>query len=499
MKEHNENASFQEKQMPESWSPASDQGRDWEVLASLMKESDNPEMPPPSLFEATQMEIRRQLLHEGLLNKATLSADGKDLGFMDWLKVVFLGGRSGGQLLRFSLVAAVSCYAGVQFSGQEAPESTPYVDSVTEKNGDKPTPDPGSSPITVAEGTRPTPVPSKPSVAMRIEKNPESGWNSTASPDQEWVFNNSSTRQLTVSNRPAGSSTTSETALVSQALDQLQYLKFYSAINQEDQYLTQLRQLEHLLTAMAQESGPAPLGVQTTAMEQYQLAEHAQRAQRYHDAEKMYLEVVRRVPGSPLAFLAEFQAGRIAYQEIGDYDLARRSFTSCLEDYPSVAIPADHQRYLKGWVGILNEGIDDQWMSLEQWQKAEGASSSQQAVVFLLAVVRDSPSEHLVAMASEKLKSLMISDAFDRRLNHKAVCDVLKTRIEMMRDEEQKAPSQFNLAEILAKRSQNPAQAALAYQKVLQLKASGKLHQIAQSRLQVMMNQRITGMIGPEN
>ncbi len=511
-----------EEDLPRDWSPDADRDAVWDGIVSLMKEADDPEIPPPARFDAVRLAARQQLVREGLIRTGEQQA--ADPGFLAWLRTLLLGGGVGGQLMRIGAVGAFAFYLGSDLVSSDSSPGSYAVETDKTNSSEVAQAPRGNESPTVAvggdsAGDKPSDEPTAQAAdstglfdgSTSIEKSvanireSEMNWDRTAPREQLWAFQSreqrSGARPVSaqaagaLSSRSAPAST--RDALATEALEHLQVLKFSSLVNSEEGDLAHIRRIEQILSEIqGREEGASDS--QSAALERYRRAEYALAARRYSQAQQMFEEAALIAPGTSLAFLARFQIGRIAFEHTQDYDLALEAFRHCLEAYPAQGMPTEYRRYLEERVEILSRGVADNWESLSHWQAAESATLPNQAAAHLLEVVKGSPSDGLAAAAADRLKDLAVADATQRQLNPGQISEALRERASEMSDGQESARVLFALAEINARRSQNLGAALLGYRQALASDPEPQLERLIRSRMNLIMNERLTGIGAPE-
>lgn len=474
-----------EMDLPEGWSPESDNDPQWLRIVELTREADAAPAVPPARFQAMKLELRRKLVADGILHPDApipRPQDGESFG--GWLRQLLLGGGAGGQFVRLGAVGALAFAVGTAWQTANAPQPGTALVTPTE-----------SSPSTNMVAQAPPPAAANPAAdpavvvadaqpigGMRIERSSRPlDWNSTAPRvGGEAIFPqpNGSTfntglngaRAVTVSAAPAqGMNTTISPDLAAEAFDQLQVVKFYSIIQQDDRTLAEIRRVEQTLSQMlAEEQGSRPTPAQ--ARELYRRAEQLQAIGRFGDAIAAFERVVEISPESSLSFLARFQIGRIAFEDIQDYALATEAFEDCAENYPSLFINARYQAFLDDHLSLLRLTAPEQWSSLRAWQNAKKTRNSEEALRLHTEVVATSPSPVLTVDSADRLRDILLTDIEVTPAAVTAAVEALGTRIQQAASSAHAARLQFNRAEILARRrADSLATVAQEYERVLQL------------------------------
>lgn len=485
-----------EAELPEGWDPVQDNDPLYQAITRLAREADQPQMPPPALFEAVRMETRNLLLDEGLLKPA--GASQEEAGFGAWLHTVLFGGRLGGQMVRLGTVAIVGFLAGVQLYSPvaETPSVTsPGQPTITANAG--PTNDSEEPTFTAIPGSRvdvadAVPVSDRsPLQDSIIQKGlSPAGWQATAPSGDAWRGLMHATAASTPGTTGPAHGTFNETSRdpATRVLDQLQLLKFNSIVTNDEQEFAALRRLEDTLAELIHET-QFDTGSRTMALQKYRAAEEALAARQYARAQAIFEEVAFLSPGSSLAFLSQFHIGTIAREHTGDFELALEVFRECLEKFPAQSVPARQRQYLQQQVEILSQGEAEDWASLRSFQAAENATDPRVRASHLVTVVSNSPSGRLATEAAEGLRQLVMEDVNSRRLDWAQISSALRERVNSTPPGPDTARIQFCLAEISALAEGDFLKAAQEYQRATSLEPDARTMREIRSRMNFIGNQ----------
>lgn len=493
-----------EQELPEGWEPERDNDPIWQGIVAAAREADRPSPLKPAQKEALRLATRRQLLEEGLIEVRKASASN-DQSFGAWLRSLFFGGGMGGQFVRLGAAAAFAFWAGSALN-ISAPESSMPLRTETAQSEQAPSP---GNTVAAATETPATPQAVPRTVSTTINKSAvedQNGWTSTAPSTQVWEFDRGGGATAVPVGISTGSASppaglTSRDQLGTQALESLQVLRFSSLVNQEESNLAHIRRIEQILTQLMAESAQQkqePAMQSAGALENFRQAEYALSARRYNEALQGFEQAASMAPGTVLAFLSHFQAGRIAYDRTQDYELALDSFREALDLYPGQELPIEYRDFLETRVEILSSGMADNWRSLRAWHAADQAQIPQEAVANLKEVVRAAPSVSLAADAADRLENLVVADATKRQIDHQQVVNALSQRVSRELPSPQAARIQFAIAEIYARRSQNLGQALIEYRRALNMSPDDQTRRKIEIRLHAIMNMRLTGLPAQE-
>lgn len=488
-----------EEDLPEGWEPERDRDTRWDAMVELLKQADEPVVPTPSSFEVMKFETRRQLLEEGLLNLQESRASERrgEMTFREWVRLLLSGGGLPAQSLRLAFVGGGAFLLGVQYLGTQpvgpvaATTTAPaaIVASATKPAAaELPAELVDDTQLADASTVTPRRAGGLPPEGFAIERG---GWgrSSMASP-----LNTMGLLQQSGGNGAlaVSSQAVPDRALASQAIDQLQVLKVDPLIAQDDRKMSDVRKLERTLTQLMQgmEPGEVP---EIQAVNLYRRAEQYLSAGRYHEAQDTLQHVAAMDPGSSLAYLAQFQTGWIAFEKTHDYRLAQETFRRCLENYPEQS--DRHRAYLEDRTQLIAEGEAEQWKSLTAWQKAEESATNEEAAKQLMQVMSDTTSPLLAAKSALGLSKLLVADGMRRDLDHEPIMAAMRTRLQAMTPSPEAAAMQFALADIVARRLQNPTEAIREYEHAAALQPDAQTARAIESRLSSLHQLRLSGAL----
>jgi tetratricopeptide (TPR) repeat protein len=464
-----------EEDLPEGWDPEQEQDPRWDGIKELMKRADDPAMPPQSRFEAMRIETRRQLLEEGKINLA--DRPRAELRFRDWLRVLAAGGGLGAQSLRLGFVGSCAFLLGLQFIAEPPALDDLKTDGAENVAATAPADQPDSDLYANSGRIR--------SVSKSFQDQENSGPTIQNIPvGGGWYYNNAMNREVkgTAVSAEAAGFRVGPDNLATQALNQVQVLKFNFLVNEDSANLAEVRKLEKTLQQMMEQMQQvnAP---ETEAVRLYRRAEQFIAARRYSEAQESLERIINIYPGSSYAFVSQFQIGAVAFERTHDYELALESFRRCLTNYQASVVPDQHRRYLEDRVRVLQETAGEQWKSVRTWQSLEETRTTQEAMEKLVSIVRDSQSPLLVSEAAIRLKDLLIADTVRGELNYSDAVDALEARMGSMQASPEMARVQLALADITLRRTQNPGKALDEYRRVFLLQPDIQTCSAAEARI----------------
>lgn len=488
-----DNHDFQpgEMDLPEGWSPEAENDPRWRRIAELAREAGAPPAVPPARFDAMKLELQRQLREEGILR--TDVAPRSNQSFGAWLQSLLFGGGWGGQLVRFGAVGAIAFMAG------QSPDVTPKATTAVAVSEPEPASDPkvvASLPTQPTNTAKVTSVSDTPIQGFAIErgiKAPRSGgnltWTSTAPSDGPTVGYGAAGAVPVSTAAVQPSSSVDGRNLAAEAFDQLQVVKFYSIVQQDERQLAEIRRVEQLLSQMVGSDGGGATSPEAQGQEYYRAADQLLAAGRYGEAISVYERAAAATPDSPVGFLARFQIGRIAFEYTRDYTLAQESFKACRDNYPSYFANSRYQAFLDEHLKVLEQTAGDNWESLRTWQNAKVSATPEEALDLLVKVVAKSESPVLAVDAADRIREILLTDlAFPPETIEQAL-ETLDNRVRTGSADASTARIQFNRAEITSRRRPGDLSSVAAeYSRVLQLAPDENVERAARIRLNLIQS-----------
>jgi len=469
---------------PEGWTPEGDVDPRWRRIAELAREAGEAPRVPPARFEAMKLSVQRQLREEGILRE---DAAAPASSFGAWLHNLLLGGGWGGQLVRFGVVGALAFAAGQMPVGSGTNvEKSAVVATAPEKA-------PDSKGTEVASAPKPAPI-----QGFAIERSSRGGsapagdsvdWMSTV-PQSGPAASFGDPGMVTVSTAPANPPARNfDRNLAAEAFDQLQVVKFYSLVQQDERQLAEIRRVEQLIGQMMTGDDAAATSPEVQGQELYRVGEQLLAARRYGEAIDVFERAAGIMPDSPLGFLARFQVGRIAFENTRDYTLAVESFKACRDNYPSHFGNERYQAFLNEHLQVLDQTATGNWETLRLWQDAKAAATPLKALDLLIKVVASSQSPVLAVDASDRIREILLTDLAVPEEMIEAALEGLAARVEGAPAGSATARIQFNRAEITSRRRPGDLSSVAAeYARVLQLGPDENVARAASIRLNLIQS-----------
>jgi tetratricopeptide (TPR) repeat protein len=493
----------QELELPAGWDPKDPLDPAMAEILWLVRDADRPRPLLPGRVQATQLAIRQQLLAEGLIRASTPPTES----FTGWLRSLLLGGGVGGQVVRFGAVAAVAFVVGTSSqsdlpSGAAAPLTVASVPSAAAEAPASPaTADQksSSSASASAAGSQVAQANLPSGFAVQRSTTAQPDWNSTlpaAGPRAMFPQTRAESQMVPVA---AAASTGQNHQLAAEALDQLQMLKFFSIVDQNEDQLNEIRRVEQTIAQMmgTQQEQQQERPTRVQALEMFRRAEHLAAAGRYSEAQASFEEASALAPSSSLGFLALFQAGRIALQHTQDYPFAIQAFRECLDKYPAQFISDEHQAYLRDNLSLLSLTSASNWDSLRAWQAARRSNSPLEAVRLYMGIVARSESPDLAADAATMLREILMQNLMVPEADVRTALQAMTQRAQAMALDSNAARIQLAFADVLSRRTNDVSLLLSEYQQVLALSPDEATEAVAQSRLHLLQPQQVQPVTQP--
>ncbi|MCC6547162.1 hypothetical protein IT570_08340 [Candidatus Sumerlaeota bacterium] len=488
-----------DQDLPEGWDPNSEVDPQLETILRLAHESATPEEElRPAAVEGMRLATRRQLFAERLIHADDLKPRGGQ-SFSASVRRIFFGGGAPAQLLRLGITAGVAFAVGTGLlvgtegtSTKQLPVldvKSPSAAPVAEVNTpSKIAPVAGNEEDIVSaarKGREVASVQAKPDSLSGLNGVPISrsavtdmengGWMSTAPSSPRWGMSQGA--------GPIAVSNESYPPSVARSIDEVQYLKMNALANGDDASMSNLRNLDQTLSQLMMQYEVNKQQPKLTALQRLQQADAMSDAHRYRDAISEFERVQQLAPGTPLALISEIRIGQIAYEKLGDFELAKDSFQNCIDKYPGVSVTPEAQSYVASRLDVLKGTAADNWASLSAWRDAEHASTAAQAVPMLLKIVTDCEYPELVARASMRLRDYALGRGTALDVDAQQVSGALDARIAKSRANQHTARMQFALAEITMYRLRNFNLALEQYQAALGMNPDAETQRQIQTRI----------------
>ncbi|MBI5155085.1 hypothetical protein HZA57_07595 [Candidatus Poribacteria bacterium] len=443
------------------WNPQPEAEPRWRGVVQLMREADDPRMPDSDEYEVMWENISSEINVPG--GGRVIPVPGPE-SFPGWLRQVFLGGGAGAQALRLACAGAVAFAVGVQFhqTGARPVESRMQVAEAARPAG------------ATSGGPFPaTPAPAAGGVLSRSGidgegrlipaevASAEFGWRATLPPESSWTY------QGAAATRPVSTAAVSGTAERQQVMDLLQQIKFRSLVEQDDDAMGQIRRLEGAIAPLLEAEGQAASG-EAAAMESFRRAEDLALRNRYADALLAFHEARTLVPGTFLAFLAQYQIARIDFEHLHDFDSALEAYRVTLEEYPAHFLTDEYKTQIVERIDKLMRNSMNDWEALRLWQEAQGQTGLKRAEL-LERLVSEVPESPLAADAAAALTDLKLNEPACAELRTEDLLALFDGYLAYRPALAGAAKVQFAKAELLFKGEMDFKQSANEYSRVLTL------------------------------
>ncbi len=496
----------EELSLPDGWEPGADLDDSWRTIRQLMADADQPIMPPPAMFEAVRQEVRRDLIEEGFLRDKPGSTEP---GFREWLNLVLFGGRTGGQLVRLGMAAGLAFFIGTSMNGGD--QAQPAIDSptITERDTNPAiasAPADSDSDTVVASAITPSPTPLSqggPGGAIGRSIWEDTGWDDTAPASQAWMYENGfGPKARTVAARAEQPAATTQpqhapqgNGLASQALEQLQMLKFRALVNHDEKTLEEIRRVEQTIAQIVGEVGWES-GNRQAALTSYRRGEQALAARRYYDAQRYFGAAADMAPGSFLSFLATFQIGRVAFEWTEDFATARQAYRECLQEFPPQFLTGDSRQLVVARLERLEATRDNDWESLRLWQVALRAPNVPQAVSSMHDALSATNYAPLIGDLAGKLSEMLIEDATGS-VDPQPSIELIRDKLAGVTNPRDAARLHLAIGDIANQRLDDENLAASEYRLAWEKSSDPEFRQLVSQRLRPVFKQQRQNLAWP--
>ncbi len=479
---------------PEGWSPETDRDAAWEGIAAMMREADRPVLPTDSRYRQMLATIRRQA------GPVSTAPDRRTDTFGGWTRAVLCDGGPAAQILRMAAVA------GLVWFGVSRPLQPDASVEVAASAAPARTAPPATSPATLAADEFVDPVPANLIAATTpqaplAEDLPRAG-DGVVMPVVDWreyVSNNvgqsgaiypvSNSRSLGFGDAGGSSwggdgSAAADNASLREVVSELQQLRFHSMVNQDEEGLGRIRRFEQLLTPLVEERRALPPDT-VQAIDTFQRAEEFLAARRNTDALMAYAEVRQIVPGSFVAFLAQYQIAGISFIHLRDYDAALEAYRKTMDEYPAHFLSDAHKNHIASRIEFLAQNREEGWRAVTLWQDAQIAPPETR-VSLLREIVETSPQLPLAADAAMALLDMTVGDpAKPSVMSPRELVELCNDAIESRPESAHAAEIQFVKAEAIFRRLFDLEHADVEFRKALEMPGAEAIA----DRTQVRLNQ----------
>ena len=222
----------------------------------------------------------------------------------------------------------------------------------------------------------------------------------------------------------------------------------------------------------------------------FQEAEQCLLDREYLCAIQNYNTVAEHAPGSLMAFLSQFQAANVSYEQIEDYKASLTNYQKCLENYPSHYISEEKRGIILDRIDTLTKNSMENWKPLRLYRDAQAAPLPE-AISLLKQLITQYPGCSLVMDAIEMLASRVITEEDLDQSITESVIAFFHQYGEQSEAVDIRQLVQYKTAELFQFRLRNLPQALLEYTRAVEIDPGSQLAQKAKSRIQTLYRRRV--------
>ncbi|MDK2970990.1 MAG: hypothetical protein PWP23_745 [Candidatus Sumerlaeota bacterium] len=486
--------------LPPGWTPASDADPRWRGIVGLMADADAPgRVPSAAEFRAMRERVREELARESGGARVLPVRPAED-SFAGWVRQIAVGGGAGGQLVRFAAVAAAAFAIGAftmqRNAGSGAPPAPPPVGvaslpptTVSNPALDESTVIPVSSSgyrtfnYNLPNGN----VSGGDSGSLSLER---SGLDNTGrliptGAAQGWYVSSHGGQAVLERQEQAGTET----------VQLLQELRLRSLIESDPGQLATLRQLEDALSELLTVENVLPQA-KVDDLGLINRADDLVADGQPEEALAAYREIAAGSGGagsgsdSFLAFVAQFQAARLLYEELHDYRGALQAYRAVLEDHPSHYLTDEQRQHALERIEILTRNYQDDWRAVSLWQAAQQQTGAKQEALWA-ELVDSMPQAPLAADAAVALAGQLVQPR--PRTDGSApeeLAVLFQNALQRAGSSPHAAGFRFALAEVFLVGLMEPERAEAEYRQLLTMPGAEPYAAKAQTRLRHLERRR---------
>ncbi|MGF1572552.1 MAG: tetratricopeptide repeat protein [Sumerlaeia bacterium] len=476
------------KNPPEGWNPKDDQDEFWLGCKDLLNDSNQPIMPTKDAYNTLWKNIREELEATGdrydflnetkqnaAQNQQTANQDPGKKSFGNWLDVLIFDGGPYAQLSRFAAVFLLGFLFTQAVNNPERnsdSEATMIASGISPMQpnaeaADQEEPANSVEPKTVtqvppAKVHQTTPEPSEfilpvDSRDLRFELNGDSQL-------AMQPLRNSNLQGFEYQNRVNSNFSNSPFAK-QRLLNSLQQMKFDSYVENNPEELNRIRELESNVAILLRDDRSVP-DSEVYGIELFQTGDRLLQEKNYAEAIRYFEQSRELVPGSFLAFLAQFQIATVKFEYLQQFDDALSVYRETLEQYPAHFLTSPQKRYIISQVNLLENNQDANWAALSLWIEAKHGSSKVRDES-LVKIIESHSSVPLASQAAGTLAEELLAGTC--MLTAAEVLELLQQASSNPNSGMQASSFKFYEAEILFRKLFQFKQAAIAYQQVVEL------------------------------
>ncbi|MBX3727574.1 MAG: hypothetical protein KF858_00170 [Candidatus Sumerlaeia bacterium] len=487
----------QEPDLPAGWTPEQDD-QQWQGIARLLREADAPKLPPPAVFARMRKELRAEIDDERRALRDRHAAPARE-SFALWLRQLLLGGGPGAQVVRFAALAGLAFAVGAYWSGEpQAPANGTDMPPAYARVAQPVAPADNTSDllIPVASASRFQTVNFD---ASRLPENPfesisrsgldEGGRMREPVRAASLRQDPSPTAAWYVASHSSPTRREAQDLVVGEMLELVQQLRLWSLVEPDPVSLQTLRQLDDALARMLEMERPLPRP-QIDSLTALGTADDLVAAGRHHEALDTYRALAAEPAAGFLAFVAQFQAARLLFDDMRDYDQALAAYRALLEGYPSHFLTDEQRRHVLQRIDMLTRNAQDNFRAVRLWQDAQALDGLRQTAAYL-ALVDAAPQSPLAAEAAVVLAQ-QIAQPRPRTeaLSPEELAAEFQDALRQAGNSPHAAGFRYALAEVFLVGLLEPERAEAEYRELLAMPGSDLYQARAQTRLRQIERRR---------
>lgn len=479
-------------QPPSDWNP-NESDEHWLGCVKLLKDANNPKLPTNQEFDQLWGSIRAELDRE---LKPAKPDQSNQKTFGGWLEILFFEGGPYAQLSRFAAVFLAGFFITTLLQNPSA--STPNSAVQIAEPVVAPVPAPKPSVKSAEPATEPAEVASvqitSPSetqdyiipvdlgdVRYDLTSNSQLAMN---------IYNNRNLEGLESKVQPLNITTNSNSPFAKQRLlNSLQQMKFDSYVEDNPEELNRIREIESNVAILLREDLSVP-NSEVYSIELFQQGDKLLQEKNYTEAIRYFQQCRELVPGSFLAFLAQFRIATVKFEFLQQFDDALYAYKETLEEYPAHFLSGDQKRYIISQLNLLEDNKQPNWEALGLWLDAKHGSSKMRDES-LIKIIERHPSLPIATKSAAMLTEELIQGTC--LLDAKEIAATLQEAANNASSTPQGSALSFYQGEILFRKLFEFQQAKAAYERVKTMPSASRYEAQVNNRLAQLHSISLSG------